>query len=85
MQQCNTAGAVRVILDGSDLGGNAILDSLEVNDAVLLLVATTAVTAGFAAVAIATTGAALRCEQRLLRRRLGDVAEVGARLEATAG
>jgi hypothetical protein len=58
------------------------LASAEVNDAVLLLVATTAVTAGFAAVAVDhQCGSSVR--QRLLRRRLGDVAEV--RLSSGSG
>ena len=38
-----------------------------------------------AAIAVATTGLGLLREQALFRRGLGDLAEVGARLEATAG
>ena len=35
VQQGDAAGAVGVVLDGGDLGGHAVLDALEVDDAVL--------------------------------------------------
>ena len=44
VQQGNTAGTVRVVLNGRDLGRHAVLVALEVDDAVLLLVSTTTVT-----------------------------------------
>ena len=69
VQQRDAAGAVGVVLDGRDLGGDAVLVPLEVDDAVLLLVAATAVAGGLAAVVVAATGAALLGEQRLLGRR----------------
>jgi hypothetical protein len=43
VQQRNTAGTVRVVLNCGNLGGHAVLVALEVDDAVLLLVTTTAV------------------------------------------
>src|SRR4051794_11355318 len=43
VQQGDAAGAVRVVLDGRDLGGDAVLDALEVDDAVLALVPATTV------------------------------------------
>ena len=42
---------------GGDLGGHAVLVPLEVDDAVLLLVAAAAVAGGLAAVGVATAGA----------------------------
>ena len=44
VQQGDAAGAVGVVLDGRDLGGDAVLDALEVDHAVRTLVAATAVT-----------------------------------------
>jgi hypothetical protein len=85
VQQCDAAGAVRVVLDRGNLGVEVVLVALEVDDAVLLLVATTLVTRGDAAVGVATTLGVLLGEQRLLRRRLRDFGEVGHRLEAAAG
>ena len=85
VEQRDAARAVRVVFDGGDLGGHAILDPLEVDDAVLLLVTATTMAGGLAAVAVAATGLGLLDEEALLRRGLGDLAEIGARLEATAG
>ena len=85
VQEGDAAGAVGVVLDGGDLGRDAVLDALEVDLAVLLLVAAAAVARRLAAVSVAATGLRLRVEQRLLGRRLGDVGEVGHGLEATAG
>jgi hypothetical protein len=84
VQQCDAAGAVRVVLDGGDLGGHAVLDALEVDEAVLTLVAATAVAGGLATVDVATTGLLGGREERLLGRRLRDLREIGGRLEATA-
>ena len=83
VQEGDPSVAVRVVLDGGDLGGHAVLDALEVDDAVLLLVAAAAVTRRLAAVAVATTGLGLLREQALLRRGLGDLAEVGDRSRTT--
>src|SRR5207253_10645098 len=66
VQQRDAAGAVRVVLDRCDLGLDAVLVPTEVDDAVALLVAAAAVTRGLAAVAVATAGAALLGEERLL-------------------
>ena len=44
MQQGDPASAVWVVLDTGDLGRNTVLDALEVDNAVALLVTTTAVT-----------------------------------------
>ena len=71
MQQCNTAGAVRVIFYRRNGGGNAVLVALEVDLAVALLVAATTVTAGLATVVVTTTGLVLWGEQRLLGRSRG--------------
>src|SRR5690606_1697917 len=85
VQQGDATGAVRVVLDGGDLGGHAVLVPLEVDDAVLLLVATAAVTGGLAPVAVAATGARLGGDERLLRLGRGDLGEVRDRLEPAAG
>src|SRR5690606_38332047 len=46
VQKGDAAGAVRVVLDRGDLGRHAVLGALEVDEPVLLLVATAAVTGG---------------------------------------
>src|SRR5690349_4566222 len=81
----DAAVAVGVVLDGGDLGRHAVLDPAEVDDAVALLVAATAVASGLAAVAVAATRARLLGEEGLLGRGLGDLREVGDRLEPTTG
>ena len=85
VEQRDAAVAVRVVLDGGDLGRHAVLDAPEVDDAVALLVAATAVAGGLAAVGVAAAGAGLLGQQRLLGRGLGDLREVGDRLEPTTG
>jgi hypothetical protein len=85
VQQGDAAGAVGVVLDGGDLGGDAVLGTGEVDDAVLALVAATAVPAGLATVDVAPAALGERREQRALGRRLGDLREVGAGLETTTG
>src|SRR6478736_6456763 len=83
VQQRDARGAVGVVLDVSDLGVDAVLVvTTEVDDAVLTLVATTDVTRGDAALVVAATGLAERAEERLLRRRSGDLGEVGHRRAA---
>src|SRR5688572_9741020 len=77
--------AVRVVLDGRDLGRHAVLVPLEVDDAVALLVAAALVSSGLAAVVVAATGVVLRGQQGALGRVLGDLREVGDRLEPTTG
>ncbi len=85
VEERDAAGAVRVVLDGDDLGLDAVLHALEVDDAVLVLVAAATVAGGLAAVRVAAATGRLRGEQALLRGRLGDVAEVGHRLETATG
>src|SRR5690606_35271015 len=85
VQQRDAAGAVRVVLDGRDLGRHAVLVPLEVDAAVLLLVAAAAVAGGLAAPVVAATGLRLRREQRLLGLVAGDVGEGRDRLETAAG
>src|SRR5207342_2589295 len=78
VQQRDAGGAVGVVLDVSDLGRHAVLVmATEVDDAVGTLVATTDVTGGDAAVAVAPTGLRQRTNQRLLRRGARDLDEVG--------
>ena len=59
MQQRDATRAVGVVLNGGDLRGNVVLVAAKVDDAVLLLVATAAVTRGLAAVVVASTGLGL--------------------------
>ena len=54
VQQSDTSGAVRVVLDGSDLCRHAVLVALEVDDAVTTLHAAALVTDGDVTVVVAT-------------------------------
>ena len=85
VQQRDATGAVRVVLDRRDLGRNAVLVPLEVDDAVLLLVTAAAVARRLAAVVVAAAGAVLGRQQRLLGRRRRDLGEIRDGLEPTAG
>src|SRR5262249_17994789 len=85
VEQGDAAVAVRVVLDRRDLRLEVVLVPLEVDDAVLLLVAAAAMASGLAALVVAAAGVVLGREQRLLRRRLGDVGEVGDGLEPASG
>ena len=78
MQQRDSSGAVGVVLDLCDTSVDAIfVTALEVNDAVLTFVATTDVTRRDASGVVATTGLWQWAQKRLLRRRAGDLDEVG--------
>ncbi len=83
VKQCDATCAVRVVLNGNDLGLHTILDALEIDDAVLALVSTTAVTRGLATICVTSTRILGGREQRLLRCRLRDFTEVGDSLETT--
>jgi hypothetical protein len=66
-------GAVRVVLDTLDGTLDAVLVTLEVDDAVLLVRTAALVTGGDATVAVAPTGLALAGGERLVRPALPQV------------
>src|SRR5690606_11046636 len=84
-QQRDVRGAVGVVLDPLHARRDAFLVALEVDDAVMLLVATADVAGGDAAVVVAATGPALLLEQRRVRRTLVQVGRHHADHRATAG
>ena len=77
MQEGDTGGAVRIVLDLGNLGGHAVLvPTLEVDETVLALVTAAAMTGGHTAVGVTTASLAELANQRLLRRgarKLGEV------------
>src|SRR6478736_9081300 len=78
VQQRDAGGAVRVVLDVSDLGRDAVLVvATEVDEAVGTLVATTDVTGGDAAVVVTATALGQRTDEGLLGGGAGDLDEVG--------
>src|SRR6266702_3380002 len=78
VQQRDAGGAVGVVLDVRDLGRDAVLvRPAEVDQPVGTLVTATLVARGDLAVRVAATVAVQRAQQRLLRRRPGDLGEVG--------
>ena len=85
VEQGDASGAVRVVLDGSDLGRHAVLVALEVDHAVLALHAATLVAHGDATGVVTTGLDRQRLEKGLLGRGAGDLGEVRDRLPATAG
>src|SRR5674536_211592 len=77
VEQRDASGAVRVVLDLSDLGRDTVLVvPLEVNEAIGLLVATADVTGRDPALVVATAGLRLRRHQGLLRRGARHLDEV---------
>src|SRR5262249_49369023 len=87
LQQRNTGGAVRVVLDGDDRGPDAVLAALEVDDAVLPLVAAAAEAGADDALVVAAALLGVRLQQRLLRLLLGvgQLREVADAALAPAG
>src|SRR3546814_347196 len=69
-QQRNVRGAVGIVFDPLHARRDAFLVALEVDDAVMLLVATADVAGGDPAVVVAATGPALLLEQGRMRRTL---------------
>jgi hypothetical protein len=63
VQERDTCRPVGVVLDRRDLGGNAVLVTLEVNDAVAALVATTLVTRSDSTIVVAATVLRQRLKQ----------------------
>src|SRR5205085_11824705 len=73
MQQGNVGRAVRIVFDGGDFGRNARLVALEIDDAILALVAAAAPPHGNVAVAVAPRNALLWRQQRLVRLVRGNL------------
>ena len=63
VQEGDTGGAVRIVLDLGNLGGHAVLvPTLEIDETVLTLVAAAAMTGGDTAVRVTTAGLGLLSE-----------------------
>ena len=78
VQERDVRGAVRVVLDVSDLSQHAVLvGATEVNDAVTALVAAATVTGSDVAVRVTAALLRERAQQRLLRGRTSDLVERG--------
>ena len=84
VEQRDAGGAVGVVLDRGDLGRHAVLVALEVDDAVLTLVAAALVAGGHAALVVAAGLLGQGLEQRLLGLVGRDLGEVRDRLPAPA-
>ena len=84
-QQRDVRGAVGIVFDPLHARRDAFLVALEVDQAVMLLVATTDVTGGDATVVVTATAVALRLEQRRMRRALVQAGRHHADHRATAG
>ena len=83
-QKSDVGAAVGVVFNGRNLGGDAVLVALEVDDAVLSARRAAAEADGDLAVDVASAGGALIFKQRLLRRGAGDFLVSGNRHEAAA-
>src|SRR5574344_1133138 len=70
LDQCNMGTAVRIVFDTLNNGWNAILVATEIDDAIMLLVATTDMTGSDATVVVTTTGLGLLFKQRRIRSTL---------------
>ena len=85
MQERDARRAVGIVLDGGHLRGHADLVAAEVDEAEAPLVTAAAEAAGDAAVVVASAGRVLVFEQASLGLGLGDLDEVGDRIEAARG
>src|SRR5207249_1257748 len=77
--------AVRIVLDGRHPGRHALLLALEVHEPVEALVPPAPVPDGHPAEVVPAARLAQRRGERGLRRLLGDLVEIGTRLEAATG
>src|SRR5215210_917302 len=82
--QGDSGAAVRIVLDLGDLARNPELVPLEVDLAVLLLMAAAAVPRGQVTLVVAAAGPLLRLQQRLLRGSPCYLIEPGHRAEPGA-
>ena len=85
LNQGKTGGTVRIVFDGHHFGERVAATALEIDNAVLALVTTTAVTGGLAAHVVTSTGAFLALGKRFFRLALGDLLEGRQRLETLRG
>src|SRR5439155_8066254 len=85
VEQPDPRGPVRVVLDRGDARGHAVLVALEVDPAVVRLLAGAPMAHGEPALVVPAGGALLRLEQRLVRFARGDLLERRAGHRATAG
>src|ERR1017187_5907756 len=82
VNQRDARAAVRIVLNGRDSGRDAVLVTLEVDQAKVLLVASALVADGHAARRVPSAGARLDREQRLMRLVRGQVVVHQLGLEA---
>ena len=66
-QQCDVGAAVRIVFDALDLGHDAVFVTLEINHAIMLLVAAPHKARGDLAGIVAAGGLALRLKQCVVR------------------
>src|SRR5215472_7538640 len=74
VQECQPRRAVRVVFDGGNARGNALLLAAKIDRAVLLLMPAAAVPDGDLAMRVAPASALARLDQRFLGRLFGDFA-----------
>src|SRR5690606_30322048 len=85
VEEGDTRIAVGVVFDPGHLGGHAVLVAAEVDDPIPLLVTPAAMAGGDPTVGVAASGRLLLVDERLLGLGLGDLREVGDRLEPAPG
>jgi hypothetical protein len=84
VKESDATVTVWVIFDGCNRGGHSIFVSFEVDDAVALFMAATAVAGGSPAVVVSAACGMFLCEKRFFRGSGGDLAEVRDGLKASA-
>jgi hypothetical protein len=84
VKERNATVTVWVIFDGCNRGGHSIFVPFEVDDAVALFMAATAVTGGSPAVVVSATCGMFLCEKRFFRSGGSDLTEVRDGLKASA-
>tara|TARA_B110000116_G_C16677150_1_gene508949 strand:+ start:522 stop:956 length:435 start_codon:yes stop_codon:yes gene_type:complete len=84
VKERNAAVTVWVIFDGCNRGGHSIFVPFEVDDAVALFMAATAVAGGSSTVVVSATCGMFLCEKRFFRGSGSDLTEVRDGLKASA-
>ena len=85
VEQCDARRTIRIVFDGGNFSGDAVLVALEIDHTITALHAAALMAGGDTAVVVTTSLLGQRTQKRLFRSSAGDVSKIGNSLEAPAG